>query len=171
MATLTAQDVLSRISHRLPQRPEKPRVRLSLAFVQAHSRDTSLAATLPPQPAARPVQPKEHRTKHQPRMTAEQALSFDRFSLQNAVAIRSALSCDCEPYEDVFTFNRWLAQGFAVQKGQKAVRITTWVDTRPTDRDDDGDDAPSKTRPPKRPHTSFVFCRHQVGPVQKGARS
>lgn len=178
-APLTASDVLARIAHRLPggaslaaPKPEKPRVRMPLAIAQAAAHPATLAVTLPVSPKAKAAtrtarrQPRHKRER--PAMTAEEAQSFSTFSITNAMIVAESFPCGCEPYEDVFTFNRWLAQGFAVQKGQKATKITVWVDARPTDRDGDGDDSPSDTRPAKRPITSNVFCRHQVAEVTKG---
>ena len=31
--------------------------------------------------------------------------------------------CGCEPYADVFTFNRWKAQGYFVRRGEHGVRL------------------------------------------------
>ncbi len=42
--------------------------------------------------------------------TRETAKQFDRYSIGNAVTLRQALSCGCEPYRDVFTYRRWQAQ-------------------------------------------------------------
>ena len=60
-------------------------------------------------------------TATRPRMTSQQATMFDRFSVGNAVLAESALACGCKAYEDIFTYNRWKAQGLQVQKGQKGV--------------------------------------------------
>src|SRR5438034_428572 len=51
-------------------------------------------------------------------LTPEDARSFDGYSVANAIAVKTALAergCACEPYEDVFTFNRWRAQGRLVR--------------------------------------------------------
>ena len=49
--------------------------------------------------------------------TPETARHFDRYSIANAVTVKQALPCGCEPYVDVFTYRRWKAQGFQVQRG------------------------------------------------------
>ena len=62
--------------------------------------------------------------------TPETARAFDHYSLTNATVIRQACAargCKCEPYSDVFTFQRWLAQGRAVRKGEHGTRILTLV--------------------------------------------
>lgn len=55
-------------------------------------------------------------------MTAETARTFNGYSVANAVTVTAALrdrGCSCEPYADVFTFNRWRAQGRTVRKGEQ----------------------------------------------------
>ena len=56
-------------------------------------------------------------------LTPAEARSFDRFSVANTVAVESILACGCKAYVDVFTYNRWRAQGFQVQRGQKAILL------------------------------------------------
>src|SRR6266850_1687850 len=48
--------------------------------------------------------------------TPETAREFDRYSIANAVTVKQSLPCGCEPYVDVFTYRRWRAQGFQVQR-------------------------------------------------------
>jgi len=90
------------------------------------------------------------------KMTAAQAVRFDRYSSTNAGIVAISFECDCVPYEDVFTYRRWMAQGFQVQKGEKAIKITTY---RPI-KDKDTDEIVGKA-----PTTSAVFCRHQVAEI------
>jgi antirestriction protein ArdC len=87
-------------------------------------------------------------------MTADEAASFTRFSVQNYVAIKSALSCSCEPYRDVFTLRRWNALGYRVRRGEHGVKISTIV----AHEVDDG----GEIKVVSRPWTSVVFCRCQV---------
>jgi|TARA_Y100000310_G_scaffold42913_1_gene40079 hypothetical protein len=89
-------------------------------------------------------------------MTFTEAVHFDRFSISNAVAVKSLLQCGCEPYEDVYTYRRWKAQGFQVVKGEKAIRIPQ---VRTVDREDPDTGEISQRR---LFHTAAVFCRHQV---------
>lgn len=90
------------------------------------------------------------------KMTATEAKSFSNFSATNAALIYAALDCSCEPYEDVFTYRRWKALGFQVQRGEKKrVSVLTFHQVE----DDDG-----STR--LRPWNSHLFCRCQVQPKE-----
>ena len=92
-------------------------------------------------------------------MTKEQAQTFDRHSTTNAAVLlntASAKGCNCQPYQDWFTYNRWLAQGYQVQKGEHGIRLTTWLTT--TKKNEDGEEVVTGTRP--KGYT--VFCRCQV---------
>jgi hypothetical protein len=54
-----------------------------------------------------------------PEMSAEAAREFDHFSVHNAVRFQQACpEGTCEAYRDIFTYCRWRAQGYQVQKGQ-----------------------------------------------------
>ena len=99
-----------------------------------------------------------------PRFTSETAREFDRFSVANAVTVKKSLPCGCEPYVDVFTYRRWKAQGFQVQKGQKAIRLPL-VYARKEKDPQTGEETTSK-----RLGRSAVFCRCQVRPIGGGAR-
>ena len=104
------------------------------------------------------------RTKR-PALTPAQAKSFDRWSASNATAVAVSLTCACEPYEDVFTFKRWIALGRVVKRGQHGIKL-------PLVKEVDDDDDP--TTPVKRIlGYSTVFCRCQTEPLkaksEKGA--
>lgn len=99
-------------------------------------------------------------TTTRPKMTAAEATHFDGHSTANAATILLELECDCQPYEDVFTYARWKAQGFQVQKGEKSIRIPTIQ--KVTKENDKGE---PETRRLKK--TSFVFCRCQVKPIEQ----
>ncbi len=93
-------------------------------------------------------------------MNAQQAKTFRRYSMANAMILSSAAAqrgCSCEPYKDWFTFRRWLAQGYVVRKGEHGVKISTYIETE--HENDDGTITTSR-----RPWTSTVFCRCQVEP-------
>ena len=96
-------------------------------------------------------------------MTASEARSFDRYSVGNAASVMTALSCGCQPYQDVFTYNRWRAQGFQVQRGQKAIKLPVIIT-----REVEGQDS-EEARYIKLLRTTAVFCRHQVAPITAGA--
>lgn len=93
-----------------------------------------------------------------PPMTASQARSFDRYSVANAAQVEHSLACGCQAYKDVFTYNRWKAQGFQVQRGQKAVKLPVIKDVEREDGDT------GETRQVRILGTGAVFCRHQVQP-------
>lgn len=94
-----------------------------------------------------------------PTMTKEQAQHFDTFSVANILTATNQLAdrgvCDgtCEGYADIFTFNRWRAQGLIVQKGQHGAKITVFV--------------PVEDESKAIPRTVTVFCRHQVKPIDE----
>ena len=89
-------------------------------------------------------------------MTPTEAQQFSRTSATNAATVKMALPCGCVPYQDVFTYNRWLAQAMQVQKGQRAIRL-------PLIKIIANDDGTEKKYLGK----SAVFCRHQVAPTGK----
>ena len=91
-----------------------------------------------------------------PKMTAEQAQSFETFSEINAATVEQACENGCTAYEDVFTFNRWIAQGMVVRKGEKSTKITVWVKGTKTDRET------NEKVGYKIAKTVSVFCRCQV---------
>ena len=96
-------------------------------------------------------------TKPTRKFTAETAIQFDHFSQTNAMIL--SLACrDCIPYEDWFTYNRWIALGMQVQKGQHGTKLTVYIEK--VDKDDE-----KKTY--TFPHTTTVFCRHQVAEVKE----
>lgn len=92
------------------------------------------------------------------KMTAETAIRFDTFSPTNA-AIVEARTCTCEAYKDIFTYNRWKAQGMQVQKGEKATTITTYSPITKEDK------ITGEKITFRKPRKSFVFCRCQVKPI------
>ncbi len=113
-------------------------------------------------------------TMRRPRMTAQDATSFTGYSVASMMQISMAIGaraeagvypdCTCEPYADTFTFARWIAQGFAVRKGEKSLRISTFTPVgertvKNADEPSDGADTPSVRL---RPCTAFLFCRCQV---------
>jgi len=91
------------------------------------------------------------------KMTAEEAKKFDRYSLQNAMIVKGSLTCNCDPYKDVYTYNRWQAQGIQVQKGQHGIKLGV---IQTIEEENENGEKITKTRPW---HTT-VFCRCQVKP-------
>lgn len=98
-------------------------------------------------------------------MTSREARSFDRVSPRSYVQVDAQLSCDCKPYDDVYTFKRWIAQGFCVRKGEKAIKLQTFVEGKRS-APDAGDSDAEVRREGERPYlvarTLSVFCRCQV---------
>jgi antirestriction protein ArdC len=93
------------------------------------------------------------------RITAEQATAFDHHSEIHAAILAQAAverGCTCEAYRDWYTYNRWLAQGLQVQRGEHGVKLSTFVPvTKP-------DEKGNEIVVGKRPVGTTVFCRHQV---------
>mgnify|MGYP001609317585 CR=1 FL=1 len=96
---------------------------------------------------------------HKRTMTASEARSFDRYSVANASYVKASLDCGCEPYQDIFTYNRWKALGYQVERGQKAIKIPV-VKSIEVDNPETGE---PETR--KLLGRGAVFCRHQVQPA------
>jgi hypothetical protein len=93
-------------------------------------------------------------------MSATEALDFHHFSVHNAV--QAQLACpeaSCEAYRDIFTYRRWRAQSYQVQKGQRGTAVITWLTT--TRSEENGD--PITVRHAKR---TVLFCRHQVAEAE-----
>ena len=103
--------------------------------------------------------PTKTKTKKKPKMTPAEARSFDTYSPANATMIGSLLNCGCQPYEDVFTYQRWKAQGYQVQRGEKAIKIPVIKTIPPKDTDD------PNAKPRSFKGSSSVFCRCQVKPI------
>jgi hypothetical protein len=136
-----------------------------------------------PKSARRTARKDEPKQNRRPKMTAEDATAFVGFSNSSAAQVIEAIeartaegihaSCTCEPYTDTFTFNRWKALGFSVQKGEKALRIATFAECGagksadvPGAEETEGDAKKARLRPV----TAFLFCRCQVCPT-KGAEA
>ncbi len=97
-----------------------------------------------------------YRKRQKKQMSADEAASFEKFSIGNATVLAQAAverGCQCQPYADWFTFRRWLAQGMHVRKGEHGTALTVLI----TKEKEDG----STSTYPKRTH---VFCRCQVEP-------
>jgi len=54
-----------------------------------------------------------------------------------------------------FTYNRWLAQGRQVQRGEHGEGLVTWIEKKDTDGEVTG----------TFPRSTTVFCRCQTQPV------
>lgn len=95
-----------------------------------------------------------------PPMTADEATSFDRHSIAHAAFLEQMASergCECRPYVDWFTYERWQAQGRQVQRGEKAVALRAYIPMCKRD-----DQTGEERIIGKRPRTVFVFCRCQT---------
>ena len=97
-----------------------------------------------------------------PTLTRETARQFNRYSVANAVTVKQALPCGCEPYVDVFTYRRWKAQGMQVQRGEKAIRLPLIYQR--TEQDPETGEETTERRMGR----SAVFCRCQVKPIRGG---
>lgn len=103
-------------------------------------------------------------TPRRPKMTADEARSFDATSLRSFSEVMEQLQCECLPYRDVYTFRRWKAQGYYVRKGQKAIQYSTWIkpDNGRGDDDENDDDQEQREDPQLIMKRVSVFCRCQV---------
>lgn len=82
-------------------------------------------------------------------------LEFGR-SEQSAAIVLAALDCNCQPYEDVFTFANWKKLGFFVRKGEKAKVATPRYITKKTTKKDGTEKSYTYQK------MSHLFCRCQV---------
>lgn len=105
--------------------------------------------------------------KTRPPMTAEAATTFDRYSAPNAAiaatTLRTAGACrgGCEPYSDIFTYERWKAQGYQVRRGQHGARLSILINC-----DKKIDDSIEEREPVQKVWHTTVFCRCQVDEVR-----
>ncbi len=109
-------------------------------------------------------------TRERPKMTAEEAQTFNHYSVQNVASamrqLEEAGACNgtCEGYSDIFTYQRWQALGFQVQKGQHGAKLAIIIEG-------EKEDEQGNTKRVSRPWTTTVFCRHQVAPKENGANA
>jgi N-terminal domain of anti-restriction factor ArdC len=81
------------------------------------------------------------------RLSPEEARRFDHFSVHNAIAAEAACpTLECRAYSDIFTFRRWLAQGYVVKKGERGTKVTTWI---PVPEPDEGEQGTARRTRPK----------------------
>ena len=128
---------------------------LAIAYKEVAARVNDTATT--PDQKSSKSKTTTKRRKREP-MTPDQARSFGTYSAENATTVVIGLECACEPYKDVFTYNRWKAQGFQVQKGMKSIRIPVFGTS--TGENDDGEVVTNRYRTVGR-----VFCKCQVKAV------
>ena len=97
-------------------------------------------------------------SKH--KMTKAEAQTFENgYSKTHAAMLMTeaeARGCDCIPYQDWFTYNRWQALGYQVQRDEKGFCLTTY----PTREEEDP--KTGKKVKKSRPWRAYVFCRCQV---------
>jgi|TARA_R100000306_G_scaffold62304_1_gene68359 hypothetical protein len=98
-------------------------------------------------------------TEQKPKMTAEQATTFERTSIGNARTVAATLKCGCIAYETVFNLRRWNAQGYKVKRGQKGIRLTKFNPVKPETEEEKTQTIPKFTR-------YSLFCWHQVEPFK-----
>ena len=99
-------------------------------------------------------------------MKASEAKTFEGYSTTHAAILTMAAQangCNCEPYVDWFTYARWNAQGYQVQKGERGVQLYVFRTIEEKDKDT------GKVRKSSRPWRSYVFCKCQV--KEKGGQA
>ncbi len=99
----------------------------------------------------------------------EDARDFEYKSSKNEDIVRKRLSfregCKCDPYKDVFTPQRWMAQGFIPGKFEPSIPLVIKVpvpgsgDPRMEELDPNGDHRAWRRVP------ANVYCRCQVDPL------
>ena len=92
----------------------------------------------------------------------ENPTEFDHHSETNIKLLRQHYTCGCEPYEDVFTFNRWLSQGFAVKKRPENIEKGKWGFMLRSMIEKEVKRTDGTTYKQGFPVTTYVFCRCQV---------
>ncbi len=60
---------------------------------------------------------------------AQEAKTFEQHSVINANILEAECE-ECEGYQDWFTFNRWIKQGYVVNKGEHGTKITVIFKTK-----------------------------------------
>ena len=94
-----------------------------------------------------------------------QELAHWRGSLQTADAVREEIARrwgadeakNYDPTKNCFTFKTWLAKGYGVKKGEKAIRSTTFVEVA-----DGNVQEEEETEIRKYPKTVYLFYIKQV---------
>jgi hypothetical protein len=98
------------------------------------------------------------------KMTPQDATRFEQGESATSTMIldlaAQANGCTCAAYVDWFTYRRWKAQGFQVQKGQHGVKLTTYI---PVFKTENGE----KVKSGVRPKAITVFCRCQLKASEK----
>ncbi len=94
------------------------------------------------------------------KFTKDTALLFDAPSELNTMIVESA-PCTCKAYEDIFTYARWQALGYQVQKGEKGTKIKTYRRIKKVDK------KTGKHKSFSIPKTTTVFCLCQVAEKNK----
>ncbi len=95
------------------------------------------------------------------KMTPQQAVQFEQTSETSArilETIASERGCNCKPYIDWFTFDRWIAQGKCVKKGEHGIKLTSYQKRTVEDKQK-ADGSKKEITAPTR---VYVFCRCQV---------
>jgi len=95
------------------------------------------------------------------KMTPQQAVQFEQTSETSAQILEAAArerGCNCQPYVDWFTFDRWIAQGKCVKKGEHGTRLTSYQKRQVEDKQK-GDGSKKEITAPAR---VYVFCRCQI---------
>ena len=82
---------------------------------------------------------------------------------------RGIAAGDIKPRENVFTYDAWRALGRQVRKGERSVRVTTWIPITKKETDPNTGELVEKVLH-KRPHTAFVFHITQTDPVAQDGK-
>lgn len=127
-----------------------------------------------------------------PKMTATEARTFEATSEKSEDQVLEMLDarreeseqfagCECSPYSDVFTFDRWIAQGRSVKKGEKSMCLHTFIPVRGRKNAAGQEEEPAEVapraerqdataRPKLRPWRVYLFCRCQTEKLTPGGK-
>ena len=93
--------------------------------------------------------------------------SFSNFpAIFQGFAAKGIPESEIKPRENVFTFNAWKALGRVVRRGEHGVKVTTFIDSK--SKEIDQDTGESKTI--RRPWITTVFHISQTEPLNGGGR-
>jgi hypothetical protein len=93
--------------------------------------------------------------------------SFTNFpAIFQGFAAKGIPESEIKPRENVFTFQAWKALGRVVRRGEHGVKITTFIESKSKEIDEDT----GEPRLIRRPWTTTVFHISQTEPINGGGR-
>lgn len=91
--------------------------------------------------------------------------SFGNYpAIFDGFAAKGIAADDIQPRENVFTYHAWRAKGRQVRRGEKGVRVVTFVPMTKKTEDDDGET--TRQNIGRRPRAATVFHVSQTDPME-----